>query len=222
MLMQNCFSTTSKFSAVITYNATKPLTKAFIHGLKAQEITTLIEEIRNNTDNLCLPTLLPILLLANRVNSAVAKIRDSHDAIVQIEHDTRVKTNWHPSKACCADHQIQPTPSSHLETINFDQVTNELTSVLTKMAYCEFICNVHLPMLQDLDEISDYCAASMSVGDTTSVKSALRSLRGKTEYLRSSLKGVQARAQYLSKRSEAVVQTVRILKYANCSPFAPR
>ena len=217
--MQNCFTTTSKYSVVVTYNAPRHLAMAFVHGLKSEEIKLLTEELKSNIDNLWLPTLISVLLLANRVDSAVAKIKDCHDSIVQIEHDAGVKTKWHPSKACCAEHHTQPTLTNRLETINFDRITTELTTVLTKLAYCEFICNAHLPMLQDLDGISDCCAASVSSGNTTALKAALRNLQGKTEYLRSSLKGVQARAQYLSKRSEAVVQTLRIL---SCFSFAAR
>ena len=139
----------------------------------------------------------------------MSKVRDGHDSIVQIEHEIGLKTNWHPGRDCCSIHQKRLTLDERLETINFDNVTIELTSLLTKMAYSELISNAHVQMLTTLDEISDDIAANVPTNMLTKAQNARCNLRAQNEYARSSLKGVMYRAQYLSKRAEALVQTVR-------------
>jgi hypothetical protein len=100
-------------------------------------------------------------------------------------------------------------------------VTNELTSILNKMAYCEFVCNVHLPMLDDLDKMNEQIAAASTYPNERVIQ-ALQSLRGRNEFLRSSFKGVLARAQYLSKRAQALVQTVSIYELPSSYPSNTR
>lgn len=207
----------------VTYDSKKKLTLVFVHGPDVDEISAMLDEVRYNMQNIALPTFIVTLFLTQRVRSAVEKIKDSHQTISDVENQTGVKTIWHPGKPCCQDRNGKNNSRNRLETIDFDRVTNELTSILSRMAYCEFVCNVHLPMLDDLDKINQQITMrddfELMSGERLTIpkasielrKLALRSLRADNEFLRSSLNGVHTRSKYLSKRAQASVQTVRLL-----------
>jgi hypothetical protein len=209
ILAQNTLSTKTKFSMSVTYNSKKKLTLVFVHGPDADEVAAMIDEVNHNMQNIALPTFIVTLFLTQRVRSAVEKIKDSHHSISDVENHTGVKTIWHPGKACCEDRNGKKNSKDRLYTIDFDKVTNELTSILSRMAYCEFVCNVHLPMLDDVDAINAHIAGP-SIDPNAAITLALRSLRADNEFLKSSLKGVLTRSKYLSKRAQASVQTVRM------------
>lgn len=221
--MQNTISTTTKFSMSVSYDPKRRLTTVFVHGPEFDEFTILADQVRNSIENIALPTLIPTLLLSKRVGSAVQKIKDSHGSIVDVEDHTGVETNWHPGRPCCCSTRFEGKmrPGNRLHDIDFDRVTNELTSILNKMAYCEFVCNVHLPMLDDLDGLNEQIAAASTYSNDRVIQ-ALQSLRGRNEFLRSSFKGVLIRSQYLSKRAQALVQTVSIDEHPVSSPSNTR
>ena len=196
-----------RFSAVVVHDSSKCQTKVLIHNLKGQEISKFIEELAEHQCNFGLPTLVPTLLLAGRAESAISKTQDCHDSIVRIEHDTAIKTKWHSSKACCDFHEQRQIATNRLETLDFDGVTRQLTSLLSKLAYCEFLANVHIPMLEEFDKINSMLTTN-STTNGVRLRNAERMLRAKNERLKCALKGVSFRAQFLSKRTQAQVQTV--------------
>ena len=207
--MQTRVSTTLKYSIVVSHNSKRRLTRAFIHGLKAHEALDIVEDIRLNMETIVLPTLLPTLLIARRLCSAIDSNGDSNTSIVRMEHQTGVKTKWHPSKPCCGTHDTSQTLGAvQPDNVDFDPVYKELTSVLAKTAYSEFVCSVHLPTLDDLDDINQMLVAATDT-DVTRMKLAAEKLRERNEYIRATLKGTLLRAQYLSKRAQALLQTVR-------------
>ena len=207
--MQTRVSTTLKYTVAVSHNAKRRLTKAFIHGLKAHEALGIAEEIRSNIENIILPTLIPMLLVGRRLGSAVESNGDSNTSIVRVENQTGVKTRWHPTKQCCCTHDTSPTfGGAKIDAVDFDPVYKELASVLAKTACSEFVCNVHLPTLDELDDINDVLVAATDT-DAKRMELAARRLRERNECIRATLKGTLLRAQYLSKRAQALLQTVR-------------
>lgn len=207
--MQNITSTRTKFSMAVNYDPSKRLTTIFVHGPEPDEISNLFDNVKSNLSNIALPTLIPTLLFRERLASAVQKVKDSHNSIIGVEEHTGVKTKWRPDGSWRPDisRRGKQHDENRLHAINFDQVTDELTSILNKMAYCEFVCNVYLPMLDDLDNMNNNIAA-VSSETKDAVKLAQRNLRAQNEFLRTSFKGTLRRSQYLSKRAQALVQTV--------------
>ena len=207
--MQTRASTTLKYTVAVSHNAKRRLTKAFIHGLKAPEALGIAGDLRSNIENIILPTLIPTLLVERRLSSAIESNDDSNTSIILVENQTGVKTRWHPTKQCCCTRDASPTcGGAQLDAVDFDPLCKELTSVLAKTAYSEFVCNVHLPTLDELDDINDILVAATDT-DAKRMELAARRLRERNERLRATVKGTLLRAQYLSKRAQALLQTVR-------------
>jgi hypothetical protein len=108
-MIQNSFTSSTQFSVALSYDPTRRLTSALVHSLSQNEINNLIKDLVAHQEDIALPMLLPSLLLASRVASASTKVRDCHQQIVEIELETGIPTNWHPSKPCCSIHQRQST-----------------------------------------------------------------------------------------------------------------
>jgi len=159
-MIQSSFTSTTQFSVALTHDSKRCLTTALVHSLSKSEIANLMNDIIANRENVALPMLLPSLLLTSRVRYASIKVRESHEEIMDIEHRTGIRTNWHPVNPCCSIHQRQAAGKHRYDTIDFDRVTNDLTSLLSKLAYCGFLCEVHIPMLDSFDRINDQFAKS--------------------------------------------------------------
>lgn len=207
ILVQNTLSTKTKFSMSATYDIRKGLTKVFVHGSDAEEISAMVAEVGRNLRSIALPTLTITLFLNQRVGSAVEKIKDSHTTLSEVQNHIGVKTIWHPGKECCKGRDAPGDIRERLRTIDFNETSNKLTSILSRMAYCEFVGNVHLPMVNELEEINKQIVKSPT-GSHETVKVAKRNLRGDNEFLKSSFTGVITRSRYLSKRASALQQTV--------------
>lgn len=190
----------------VGYHSAKRQTRVFIHGLKLPEMKSLTTEIETLGSCIGLPTLTASLLLGSRVRIATTRLQHCHQNILEVEHRTSIRPNWHPHQPCCTQHANQDKGQNRLDTIDFDAVTNDLTSLLSRLAYCELLSTAHCPMLTTLDAINqsfvDFQPAS------TTLEAARKILLAQNEYLNSALTGVLARSQCLSKRAQAQVQTV--------------
>ncbi|TPX06714.1 uncharacterized protein E0L32_002210 [Thyridium curvatum] len=208
--MQNSFTSTYRFSASLSYDPERRLTKAFIHGLLDSEIATLSDELLARRGDLALPTLLPFILLTYRTRSAIDKVGESHKEIIRLEQQTGVNTRWHPKLACC-DSQESHYLHSQGDGVNLNRVTSDLTSLVSKLAFVDLSCHTHTPMLETLDSIDRRVIEEFSGKEADCTKrlreSELR-LRRERNFLRSSLEGTRTRADYLSKRAQAQVQTI--------------
>ena len=212
-MMQNSFTMTSCFSVALSYQSQRHITSAFVHGLSGSERDSLIAQFIANRDVLGLPTLLPYLLLTTRGASAMTKVLKCHRQIVDTEFQTGVRTDWHPSRSRCSSHQTPDVQPQYHVTLDFDRVTRDLTSVSSKVAYCEYICEVHLPMLHKFDEINRRILEAAPQKYKKRLEIAKCRIRMHTNLLRSSLTGTLCRAKYLSKRAQAQVQNVVTTPY---------
>lgn len=209
-IIQNSFTMTSKFSVSLSYDQSKQLSRGLIHGLSQQEISILVNRITAHRDDIGLPMLLPSLLLIFRVESATSKVRDCHDEIIKIEYKTGIRTKWHPKLACCNGDDTTHTHDHYYNAVDFDEVTADLTSLTAKLAYVEFVCEVHLPMLEEFDRINRRILQVIPKESRDHLEQVERRLRRQNTLLRSSLRSTLYRAGYLYKRSQGQVQTVRV------------
>jgi hypothetical protein len=211
-MIQNSFTTTSQYSASFSYNITKRVTGAFIHGLCELETTALVNKLVARQNNISLPMMLPLLLVMFRVDSARVKVGDSHREIIEIEHQTGIRTKWHPGMPCCGGADEKQLGQRRYEGVNFDEVTADLTSLTSKLAYVEYVCEVHLPMLDSFDGINKRILQTFPEGCKQRAEEAEHRLQTESGLPKSSLQATYSRAKYLSKRGQVQVQTVRIPK----------
>ncbi|KAF2460108.1 hypothetical protein BDY21DRAFT_184939 [Lineolata rhizophorae] len=217
-MMQNNFTSSWAYSTAMCFSPERRLTSAFVHSLSDHETDDVINKITAHRDDIGRPGLLPSVLLAPRVHSANTKVRDCHSLIAHIEDHTGIFPNWHPNSDCCAKHRKDHKGQKRHFTIDFDQVTNDLTSVSHKLAYCEYVSEVHLPMFETILEIEsrvDRFNMDAQPKDRTveffqprETGEAASRLRIRNELLKGSLHDTTRRARYLSKRSQAQVQTI--------------
>ena len=91
---------------------------------------------------------------------------------------------------------------------DFNRVTWQLTSVSAKLAYCTYNCQVHLPMLDELDQINQELVNGSSPGRQPDLQRVHACLQANNAFLRARLQATSVRATYLSQRAQAQVQTV--------------
>lgn len=209
-MIQNSFTSSSQFSASLSYCPKRHLTKALVHGLSKKEQTALIEKLKAHRNDIGLPMLLPSLLLTFRLDSAISKVRDCHLEIIEIEHKTGIRTKWHTGEPCCSGvNEQQSLPLKRYEAIDFDQITADLTSLNAKLAFVEYLCEIHLPMLNHFDKIHGQVVDGITDQNMKArTQQVEMRLKMKLNLFRSSLQGTLIRAQYLSKRGQGQVQTV--------------
>jgi hypothetical protein len=175
----------------------------FIHGLQEDEITRYKGRLFSNRGLLALPTTTATLLIDQRVRLCSQQLRKCHGEIVGSEDAVLMRTRFNSSS--------QPTRTENikqkLDKIDFDTATYELTGLLTRLAYCEFISEIFTPMLQSLERIND--RIQLEQKNQGQLVKAAEEIRAMHEFQRGSLAGVSHRARYLSKRAQAQVQTVR-------------
>lgn len=209
-MMQNSFTSSSQFSTSLSYCPKRHLTKALLHGLSKPEQVALVEELKNYRNDIGLPMLLPLLLLTFRFCSATRKVRDCHLEIVEIERKTGIQTKWHIGEPCCSGvNKQQKFPTKRYEALDFDQTTADLTSLNAKLAYVEYVCEVHLPMLHRIDVIhSQIVDGIMDPNTRMRLQQVNMRFKMKFNFFKSLLQGTLVRAKYLSKRGQGQVQTV--------------
>lgn len=102
-------------------------------------------------------------------------------------------------------------PLRNPETIDFNAITADITSVTSKLAYTEYLCEFWAPKLTIFDSINCRTLDAVSASDDKErLLKINRRFQDDIVFLQSTLEGVQLRAGYTSKRAQAQVQTVSI------------
>jgi hypothetical protein len=199
-----------RFSASLSHCSKRHLTQALVHGLSKNEQKILVDKLKAHRNDIGLPMLLPSILLTFRVDSATSKVKECHQELVQIERKVGIQTKWHPTKPCCSGcNDQQRLPRKRYEAFDFDQITTDLTSLNSRLAYIEYMCEVHLPMLDRFNAIhSQIVEGIMEQNEKAKMQQVEMRLKIELNLLRSSLQGTLVRAKYLSKRGQGLVQTV--------------
>lgn len=206
-IIQNRHNRKWHFSASLSYCPRRRLTRAFVHGLTIEEMNYMAEELSKCRERLAFPTLLLTVLVETRVQTAIIGVRDCHREIIQVEVKTGLLTKWDSSKPLSEMRRKQPL--LNLETIDFNTITADITSVTSKLAYTEYLCEFWTPKLIAFDRINNGMLEAASAGDDKDrLLKINRGFQDDLALLRSTLEGVKLRAGYTSKRAQAQVQTV--------------
>lgn len=189
------------------------MTSALLNGLQEHEILGLYTRLRHSQDYIALPMLLPALLLELRVKSVTRKVMDSHQEICDVEDETGLRTQWYLQK----DSRREQDCSRPWETSNLHRISRQLTSVSAKLAYCTYTCQVHLPMLDELNQVNRKCIKSFPPSRKTDLERVNARLQANNALLRGLLQASFLRATYLSQRAQAQAQTVGKQQDANAN-----
>lgn len=173
--------------------------------------------------------LLPLLLVRTRLQTAMFGVRDCHRAVFGVECRTGLRTRWDSS---CEPPSLLPlrqgsntttnNPLPPPDTVDFNAVTADITSVASKLAYAEYLCEIWGPKIAVFDDINrrvlgtaleEGGQGSRGDGDGNDddghgLVRSLDAFRDETVLLQSTVESVQLRARYMSKRAQAQVQTV--------------
>ncbi|RYP61784.1 hypothetical protein DL771_010006 [Monosporascus sp. 5C6A] len=180
---------------------------AFVHDLAAEEILHVTKELVKHRGRLALPMLLPTILVETRLQIAIFGVRDCHREIILVERKTGLLTKWDSSEAVSDMRRKRPIQNP-AETVDFNVITADLTSVKSKLAYAEYLCEIWSPKLVAFDRINSHTVESVPVGaDRERLSNIHRGLRDEINFHLTSLEATQLRAKYLSKRAEAQAQT---------------
>ncbi|RYP51907.1 hypothetical protein DL768_002875 [Monosporascus sp. mg162] len=202
------FSDFDELTCLQILNFERRLTMAFVHGLAAEEILHVTRELAKHRGRLALPMLLPTILVETRVQVAIFGVRDCHREIVLVAEKTGLLTKWDSSEALSdmrKNHSIQ----NPAETVDFNAVTADITSVKSKLAYVEYLCEIWSPKLVAFDCINSHTVQSVPAESARErLVNINRGLQDEINFHLTSLEGMQVRAKHLSKRAEAQVQIV--------------
>jgi hypothetical protein len=207
--MQSSFTKTSQYCAVLTYDPDRRLTRGLVHGPSREQITILIDQIKDCRDLIGFPKLLPSMLIAQRVNSAISKASECHRQILDIEKATGLRTEWCNSRSANnASNQAQSNDCSRYNAIDFDGVTLDLTNLSANLAVCSYVCETFLPILDIFDRINNTCLMNVPQKHQEHFQICRARLCANTAFMRSSLQGALCRTKCLYQRAQAQVQTV--------------
>ncbi|RYP61761.1 hypothetical protein DL769_007567 [Monosporascus sp. CRB-8-3] len=181
---------------------------AFVHDLTAKEVLHVTRELAKHRGRLALPMLLPTILVETRLQTAIFGVRDCHREIILVERKTGLLTKWDSSEAL-SDMRKKRSIQNPAETVDFNIITADITSVKSKLTYTEYLCEVWSPKLVAFDRINSRMVESVPAeADRERLLTIHRGLHDEIHFYLTSFEGVHLRAKYLSKRAEAQVQTV--------------
>ncbi|OCL08972.1 hypothetical protein AOQ84DRAFT_405628 [Glonium stellatum] len=151
-MIQNTYGATLPSSVALSHDRRRHLTSVLVHSLPNDEASTIIQDITMRREDITLPILLPYLFLVSRAKSANTKLVDGTLEILKIERKTGIRVNFHPGKQCCSAQSGASDGRNLCDHVDFDQVTGDLTSLSSKLAYCEYICEAFLLVLDSLEK----------------------------------------------------------------------
>ncbi|RYP91092.1 hypothetical protein DL770_002796 [Monosporascus sp. CRB-9-2] len=152
--------------------------------------------------------LLPTILVETRLQTAIFGVRDCHREIILVERKTGLLTKWDSSEAS-SDMRKKRSIQNPAETVDFNVITADITSVKSKLAYVEYLCESWSPRLVAFDRINSHMVESVQAeADRERLLKIHRGLQDDINFDLTSFESARLRAKYLSKRAEAQVQIV--------------
>lgn len=168
----------------------------FMHGLRADRMSTFIDQLCKHPTPLETFFLIPSVILELNCQGMLNSIDIWHKKIYQLECSTGVR--WDGQEP-------------QLDNVDLTKLTRDINSATTNLAYFAWSCKTYLSMLDFLDQIArqyreQAVLNGLSDADAAHIESCLLA---RHDYLRCWLTGMERRVEFLSKRGQAQVQTVR-------------
>ncbi|RYP29446.1 hypothetical protein DL767_006715 [Monosporascus sp. MG133] len=205
-VLQNRRNRKWRFGVGLTYYPERCLTMAFVHDLTAERILRVTRELAKHRGRLALPMLLPTILVEAPLQTAIFGVRDCHREIILVEQKTGLWTKWDSSEAL-SDMRKARSIQNPAGPVDFNAITADITSVKSKLAYVEYLCEVWSPKLVAFDRINSHTVESAPAeADGGRLVNVHRRLQNEINFHLTTLEGTQLRAKYLSKRADAQAQ----------------
>lgn len=201
-IFQSTRSLGGNFCACISYQPNRGVTHAFIHGLDEAEIESFISRLRQLPTLVAIPTFIPAILIEERESMCRKSLSNSSALISEIEQQTGFGTRWWATRASWA-----PWSTTNIEELDFSELTQDITSASTKLAYVQYRCNSYLPILNSLDRINKRYR-NTKWPNKQEIGEAQIQLRGLVGRVRASMECTLARCAYQIARADIQRQTV--------------
>jgi len=203
-VFQSTRSLTGNFCASISFQADLRLTYAFIHGLTTGEVRDCIARLRQLTSLATMPTFIPAILLEQRESTCRRSLTDCQSSIAKVESETGLRTQWWVLR----EKRIPKVTLPVLNTVDFEQITQDLTSASTKLAYVRYRCKTYLPILDSMDQINKEAVENAPLDKKKDWEQAELYLSNMIGRLRAVMECTLARIAYQTARAEIQRQTV--------------
>ncbi|OCL11763.1 hypothetical protein AOQ84DRAFT_178356 [Glonium stellatum] len=200
-LFQSNWTRNATYSLAVSYQPKVRTTYAMLHGLRQDEIDKLLECLKLSEEYMWFPMLLPLLLLHYKGMCIEKDIDKCYMSIWDIELRTGMPAQaLHNANA----HQNTKNPIE----IDSDTLTRDITSFSSEMARYQSAMDVHLPLLDSLDEITRLYLSATFHDDELDRDYIERAIRAKLAYLRTLFSGIRGRVIYHTQRAQAQRETV--------------
>jgi hypothetical protein len=191
----------------LSYNADDQVTAGLLCGeFSSPDLHAFLGCLKSTTSHIVMPMLAAIILVEFR--SEVPN-RQTHACKVMLSHIEH-KTGIHRDNILGSVDSPHETQPNSIISVDMNQVTRDLTSVSSKLAQCNYTCQLHIMMLDFIDHVNEWtvtATASSTLRDSRGHSAAI--LLNRSASMRSWLKVISVRTKYLSQRAQSQVQTVR-------------
>lgn len=191
----------------LSYNADDQVTTGLLCGeFSSPDLQAFLDYLKITTSHIVLPMLAAIILIEFRSEVANKQTHVCKVILGHIEHKTGIHRD-NVLGSVDSPHETQP---NSIVSVDMNQVTRDLTSVSSKLAQCDYTCQLHIMMLDFIDQVNEWTVTatfSSPLRDSRSHSAAF--LLNRSSSMRSWLKVISVRTKYLSQRAQSQVQTVR-------------
>jgi hypothetical protein len=201
-VVQNNGQSSGHFSLALTYHIKTHVTCGLLGGLR---LGADVSFILASHELVGLPMFLPALFVELKSHSTNSHVHSCALKLRSVEQTTEIRRDDVLSNL--------GKTRTDFANLDLDGITRELTSVSSKLAHCNYSCQLHLPMLDFFDEINQWAVKKVSNERGEDLAKAEQVALARTAYLRNWLKVISIRTKYLSQRAKAQVQTVRIKSF---------
>ena len=208
LMIRSARSRDWNFCLGLAHNEKTGITCVVINGMQAHEVELLIKCLQESSRYLCDPMLLPLFLLELKVHYFAVLLETRARRIEEIELATGMRHGFSANARRKDSRQIER--EQILKEVNFDEITQKLTSSTGTLSFCDMTFATSLGALDltctirdRLFTLRDKDRRGIDATETDVVETRIA-------YLRELIVGAQAHSGVLSARTRAQVQTVGI------------
>ena len=185
------------FCLALAYNEETGFLQGLLNGMQAGEIQMLLKCLKESSQELSDPMLLPIFLLELKVHYFAVLLEKRAAGIEEIEYTTGMRHGFssNPRRNPVKDAERERL----LKDLDFDQITQKLTGLTGTLSFCHMTFSSSLRALEVVTAVrARFLAGHRTLGEVDT----------RITYLRELIVGSQALGGVLSDRTKAQVQTV--------------
>jgi hypothetical protein len=209
LILRGARSRDWNFCLGLVHNPAKRTTCGILNGMQQREVEELLRCLKQSTQHIRDPMLLPVFLLELKVHFFALLLEKRAIGIEEIEYSTGMRHGFStdPRRNMLIGKERNP-PAKPLD---FDPITQKLTGVTGTLSFCDmtFESSGHaLDVLLRVKKKLDANQAGQNLANTETETETRTALSRRMDYLGELIIGSQAHCGVLSARTTAQVQTV--------------